>query len=663
MCSALLPLHEGLIVSTDGEESGVTGAEHDTDDVLGVTSETLGLALDAWVVEEVDETVVITGGEELFVLGATDGVDVGTIGALGVDTLGLPEELAGDGGPLNILEVGSAAWVLRAVLSSEEEELVGTTVGADELGVSAPVEGHDVRVVASACAAKGPVGGVVDVDIVVMGTDGKHLVVWGESHNLDPLSRIFHALNLGIQVRGSSDGNGTVVTGDSNEGVVDGNATRALRVWELGESGGLTSLRLLSSVGDLGDLAAGAGVRVPGHDLVIITRGVDSASGILSETPDLTIGVRLHDVSLAAGGINDRDGTVTLSNEHVGAIGVNGADKGVELNSVGDRHGRAVNDVDLTILGTRVELALEVSQGADETLVHVHGLLTSAAIITTPAVDLTVGATSVALAIIVPSCASEGSLLVATEETLLFVTISRGTIPEVDVLDTSSGDSLGAWLGVPADIMDLVGITLGLEAAVATGIIDVDLVLVVKIDSSDPAFFVDSNSCDTTGSLGDLYSLFLLTSAGIPGEDGGLGANLTGGSGVAGRVESDAHNIISVVIGVIGDVLGSAIDLTTTEEFLGVAVSVENDTESGGHVDSLASTVEVDVLLGVSASVTIDVLELVASRRRVVIHRIMLSWLLNLANPGAHSHELLTLSLFNFEEIVLTTIIVFTTVT
>ena len=80
--------------------------------MLGVTSETLGLALDAWVVEEVDETEVITGGEELFVIGATDGVDVGTIGALGVDTLGLPEELAGDGGPLGVLQVGSAAWVL-----------------------------------------------------------------------------------------------------------------------------------------------------------------------------------------------------------------------------------------------------------------------------------------------------------------------------------------------------------------------------------------------------------------------------------------------------------------------------------------------------------------------------------------------------------------------
>ena len=65
----------------------------------------LGLALDAWVIEEVDETVVITGGEELLVSRAADGVDVGAIGALGVDTGGLPEELAGDGSPDSVLEV------------------------------------------------------------------------------------------------------------------------------------------------------------------------------------------------------------------------------------------------------------------------------------------------------------------------------------------------------------------------------------------------------------------------------------------------------------------------------------------------------------------------------------------------------------------------------
>ena len=103
--SALLPLHERLIVAADGEEVCVVIGEHDTDDVLGVTAVAAWLGLDAWVVEDVDETVVITSGEELLVSGAANGVNVGAVSARWVDTRGLPEELAGNGSPNSVLQV------------------------------------------------------------------------------------------------------------------------------------------------------------------------------------------------------------------------------------------------------------------------------------------------------------------------------------------------------------------------------------------------------------------------------------------------------------------------------------------------------------------------------------------------------------------------------
>jgi hypothetical protein len=113
---------------------------------------------------------------------------------------------------------------------------------------------------------------------------------------------------------------------------------------------------------------------------------------------------------------------------------------------------------------------------------------------------------------------------------------------------------------------------------------------------------------------------------------------------------------------VIGDILGSVFDLTATEELLGVRSTVEDDTEGSSHVDSLSSTVEVDVLLGVGASVSVDVLKCVGLIRLVCVDRVVVIRLSDLTNPGTDSHELLTLGLFYLEEVVLATIVILASV-
>lgn len=181
-CSAFLPLHEGLIVSTNGVEVTVILGEHDTDDVLGVTAVTAGLAaLSARVAEQVDEAEIVSGSQKHAIAGAANGVDVSTIGASGVDTFSGPLELDSLGCPLDTSCVGSATLVLSPVaILGEEEELVSATVGAEVLGVLAPVKGHDVGVVGLAGTGEGPVASVVDVDVVVVGADGEEAVVRGE---------------------------------------------------------------------------------------------------------------------------------------------------------------------------------------------------------------------------------------------------------------------------------------------------------------------------------------------------------------------------------------------------------------------------------------------------------------------------------------------------
>ena len=230
------------------------------------------------------------------------------------------------------------------------------------------------------------------------------------------------------------------------------------------------------------------------------------------------------------------------------------------------------------------------------------------------------------------------------------------------MLNAGSGESLAAWLGVPADVMDLVSVTLLLHDLVATVVEDVDLMLVVEIHGSNPAITVDCDGGDTTGALGNLYSLLLLAGASVPGEDGRLGANLAGNGSLALRADTDAHNVISVVVHVVCDVFRRVFDLTTAEELLGVAGGVENDTESGSHVDSLALAVPVDVLLAVGATIAVDVLEFVLGGGLVVVDGVVLIGFDDLSEPWAHRHELLALSLLHLEEVIFSAVVVLATV-
>jgi len=226
------------------------------------------------------------------------------------------------------------------------------------------------------------------------------------------------------------------------------------------------------------------------------------------------------------------------------------------------------------------------------------------------------------------------------------------------VLDTGGGKSGGTRLGIPGDVVDFVGITLLLEDAVALTIIAVHLMFVVEIGGGDVTFSVDGDGVDATGALCDLDTEALLASAGVPSEDGWLGADLTRDSHLSLGAESDGHDVVGVMVLIVGDVLGGVLDLTTTEEFLGVGFVVKDDTEGGSHVDGVTLAIPVAVLLGVAAAVAIDVLKSVGGVRDIVVHWVVVVWLSDLTNPGTDSHELLAGGLLDFEEIALLTVVV-----
>lgn len=108
------------------------------------------------------------------VLGEINSVNVGAITTRGVDALDTPTELASVSGPFGRDGRGGTTRVLFFRVDIEEEELVSAAVRLNIRGTvrEGPVKAGDERVVGlQDCELRVLVLDIVDVDIVVMGTD------------------------------------------------------------------------------------------------------------------------------------------------------------------------------------------------------------------------------------------------------------------------------------------------------------------------------------------------------------------------------------------------------------------------------------------------------------------------------------------------------------
>jgi len=202
------------------------------------------------------------------------------------------------------------------------------------------------------------------------------------------------------------------------------------------------------------------------------------------------------------------------------------------------------------------------------------------------------------------------------------------------------------------DVVDLVAITLLLVHLVARlAVEDVDVVVVGHVDGSE-SFHVcgDGDALETGGSLVEDGTLLLFSSDGVPDEDQGDGSTLSSDGERAITRHGEGHNVIVVTVHLTSSLSSAVIGFTTTEEFLSVGSSVEDDSEGGSHVGDLAVFVEVDVLARVLGSVSVAVLKSVGLVGLVSVSLVMLGRLGNLTDPRLDSHELLALSFFSFEE-------------
>jgi len=433
--------------------------EANTGDVLGVTSQRSRLStFSGRVSVDLDETVVITSGDEHTVLGTADTIDVSAVSTAGEDTLNIPRELGGLGGPSHTSGVASARWVVGAVVHLEEEKLVSTTVGADVRTVNSPVKVSDVGFVSlKGSTLSVAILNIVDVDVVVVGTNSKLFTIRRVAQDFDPFGGVLKAVLL-ITTATVLDHKSTIVTSNSEVITADGNSSRALRVGQLGKSGGTTSLGLLLSVSNLEGLLSASLGRIPSDDLVIISRGVDATLRVEIETPNLTVVVRVHDFLVVyACNVAVNNGTTSQTDNQTQWAHVDGADEATEFDGSFESKVRGSGQDDATIFTTRVQGTVVPFHGADEALfVSLEGTNAAAVL---PLIDKRIGTTRVALFLVIPSTTRHGGHLVGAKETLLLLRCVI-SIPEVHMLDTSGGESFRAGSKVPLEVKDFVGTTL-----------------------------------------------------------------------------------------------------------------------------------------------------------------------------------------------------------
>lgn len=145
--SALLPLHESLVVATNREDA--VSLENDVSYELRVSTVSSALSsLSNGVTEEAHIAPVVSSEDELSCGVAADTIDVRSISTSGEDTINVPRELDSLSGPDNRDSVAGTVRVLsNATVFTDlpEEQLIGLASRSEVLGVGAPVHALNSR--------------------------------------------------------------------------------------------------------------------------------------------------------------------------------------------------------------------------------------------------------------------------------------------------------------------------------------------------------------------------------------------------------------------------------------------------------------------------------------------------------------------------------------
>lgn len=517
------------------------------------------------------------------------------------DTIDQPAELDVVGGPDSALVVrGTTRVLVGAGERTEEEQFVTIADGSNHRGVSAPIERSDGGVVLGALADTGVVRvHIVHVDVGIVRADSEVCTIGTVLSNLEPLLGVSELVLDGSRVISTSNGNGTVVGTDSDITValVDSDASSGLRLGPPAHGRGLVLSSSARHGVDFRSLNELSILRAPLDDLVVVTGGPD-ARVIDIKTPYLAVVVRLNIGFLVTRGhVGLDNGAGSQTNKEEVFLNIDGSREGTEVVAAQGRAIFGVDDLDGTVTSTRVELAIVPHDGADETLAGVVEVVGGLDLVATPHVDVTDSGTSIGVTIHIGGDGSEGSSLVATEQTLLLVLVVD--IKVLASLNTSGPELVLVGL-VEGEIPDGVRATLNVPEHLAGANIEEGDDVIVGFVSSCNSITTsgDGNSGNASGVSREGLSADLLTGLGVPDKDSGVLADLTSDSSrsITSIVDVHGHDVVAVVVGRGGSLLGFVLNLATAEERLGVCSLVEDDTDASRHVANVTVRVVVDRL-------------------------------------------------------------------
>jgi hypothetical protein len=187
-------------------------------------------SLSSRISEDIDETEIVTSGDQSAVFVHVNTVDVVTTNFFREDTGNEPSELDVMRAPLHTLSVGSTTAILTAVRNLEEENFVTVADRSNVCAVDRPIKGSNSCVMLGASTSKAVTSfNIVDSDVGVVRSNSEIFTARTVLSDLNPLLGVGELM---LDISGThgilvSNGDGTVITSGSNVtvGLVDSDAS------------------------------------------------------------------------------------------------------------------------------------------------------------------------------------------------------------------------------------------------------------------------------------------------------------------------------------------------------------------------------------------------------------------------------------------------------